>query len=234
MSNASTYLLRVRLPDQPGVLGLVATALGSAGADIDSIVVVDRARGYAVDDLVVSLPVGALADRLVSAASSVRGVSVEAVQRHHGRLRMHDDLALLDAAASAEAPLADFADGLPELLHASYCLIVDAAPGAQTATTIAATTAAPDVACRGGWLPLASAREVSTGELWSDDSVAGPDCELAAVPFRGSSAVVLARIGGPAFRPAELTRLAHLARVAQALLPYDEQPAEGPRVEPTT
>ena len=39
----SSYLLRVRLPDQPGVLGRVATALGNVGADIESIVVVDRA-----------------------------------------------------------------------------------------------------------------------------------------------------------------------------------------------
>ena len=127
MSQPSTYLLRVRLPDQPGVLGKVASALGSTGADIDSIVVVDRAPGYAVDDLVVSLPAGALADRLVSAASSVQGVVVETVQRHHGRLRMHDDLALLDEAASSDRPLTTLAVGLPELLHASYGLIVEAA-----------------------------------------------------------------------------------------------------------
>jgi hypothetical protein len=217
---SSTYLLRVRLPDQPGVLGKVASALGSTGADIESIVVVDRAPGYAVDDLVVSLPAGALADRLVSAASSVHGVVVETVQRHHGRLRMHDDLAVLDDAASSDDPLRTFATGLPELLHASYCLIVDAAnPAGDPATIVAATMSAPDTRCRSGWLPLATARDVAADEVWDDPTVAGPDCELAAVPFRETSAVLLGRIGGPAFRPAELTRLSHLARVAQALLP---------------
>jgi hypothetical protein len=213
---SSTYLLRVRLPDQPGVLGKVASALGSAGADIDSIVVVDRVPGYAVDDLVVSLPAGALVDRLVR-------VVVETVQRHHGRLRMHDDLALLDEAASSDNPLRTLAVGLPELLHASYCLVVDVPAGdGGLAKIAAATMSAPDTRPRAEWLPLAVAREVSAAELWEDPDVAGPDCELAAAPFRTSSAVLLGRIGGPAFRPAELTRLSHLVRVAQALLPVPE------------
>jgi hypothetical protein len=215
MSAASTYLLRLRLPDQPGVLGKVASALGSAGADIDSIVVVDRAPGYAVDDLVVSLPTGALADRLVTAASSVPGVAVETVQRHHGRLRMHDDLALLDNAASSAKPLTTLVSGLPDLLHASYGLIVAGA----SSRVLAATMSAPDVLPRGGWLPVEMARAIDAAEVWADPAVAGPDCELAAVPFRETSGILLGRIGGPAFRPAELTRLAHLSRVAQALLP---------------
>jgi hypothetical protein len=215
--SASTYLLRVRLPDQPGVLGKVASALGSAGADIDSIVVVDRSSDYAVDDLVVTLPVGALADRLVSAAASVPGVIVETVQRHHGRLRMHDDLALLDDAASSSEPLTTLVTGIPALLHASYGLVVTADGG--RAVTTAATPSAPDTDCRVSWLPIAEPRRLDAAEVWDDPAVAGPDCELAAVPFRDGSAILLGRIGGPAFRPAELTRLSHLSRVAQALLP---------------
>ncbi|HTR70675.1 MAG TPA: ACT domain-containing protein [Mycobacteriales bacterium] len=217
MTVSSTYLLRLRLPDQPGVLGRVASALGSAGADIDSIVVVDRAPGYAVDDLVVSLPPGALADRLVSAASSVRGVVVEVVQRHHGRQRMADELELLDDAASSEHPVRSLANGLPDLMHASYALVVDRTNPGTAAVVVAASMSAPAQRCRADWLPLDAPRRVDAEEVWSDPEVAGPDCELAAVPFRGSAALLVGRIGGPAFRPAELTRLAHLARVAQAL-----------------
>lgn len=220
MSAAGTYLLRLRLPDEPGVLGKVASALGSAGADIDSVVVVDRLAGYAVDDLVVTLPVDALADRLVSAATSVSGVVVETVQRHHGRLRVHDDLALLDAAASAVDPLQALADGLPGLIHASYALIVEAT--ADGVSTAAASMSAPDATCRPDWLPLDVPRELSAEQVWDDPAVAGPDCELAGVPFQDGAAIVLGRIGGPSFREAELTRLAHLGRVAQALFatPY--------------
>jgi hypothetical protein len=212
---ASTYLLRLRLPDRPGVLGAVATALGSTGADIDSIAVVDQVGGFAVDDLVISLPVGALVDRLVSAASSVPGVVVESVQRHHSRRRMHDDLELLDAAASAPNPVQLLVSGLPELLHASYAFV--AAREGDAVRLVASSSAAPSAPMRDGWCPPQVAGEVKAAELWADPGVAGPDCDLVAIGLERGAAIVVGRIGGPAFRPAEMTRLSHLCRIAQAL-----------------
>jgi hypothetical protein len=218
VSNPSSYLLRIRLPDRPGVLGQVATALGAAGADIDSIVVVDRTEGSAIDDLVVSLPVGGLADRLISAVTSVAGVEVDALQRHHGRRRIHDDLTLLDSAASAPRPLAELVEGLPGLMQVSYALLVSEEPG-PVARVLAANGSAPVEGVRPGWLPLSAARVLDAGEVWVSAESAGPDCELLGVPFGAGAAIVLGRIGGPEFLPAEVTRITHLARVAQALLP---------------
>ena len=43
-----SYLLRVYLQDRPGSLGLLAVSLGSVGADILSLDVVERGEGYAV------------------------------------------------------------------------------------------------------------------------------------------------------------------------------------------
>ncbi|HVY08812.1 MAG TPA: ACT domain-containing protein [Mycobacteriales bacterium] len=215
MSGASSYLLRVRLPDQPGVLGKVATALGHAGADIESIVVVDRAEGYAVDDLVVGLPAGALADRLVTAVGSVSGVVVETFHRHHGRQRVYDDLALLDQASSSRAPQATLVEGLAELLQVSYALVVVAEPGAVTA--VAASAGAPDAPMR-EWLPLRMATVIGAADVWIDAAAGGPDCELLAVPYRRLSAILVGRMGGPPFLPAEVTRLTQLSRLAQALL----------------
>ena len=63
-----SYLLRIELEDRPGSLGSLAVALGSVGADILSLDVVERGAGYAVDDLVVDLPNGAMPDMLISAA----------------------------------------------------------------------------------------------------------------------------------------------------------------------
>jgi hypothetical protein len=216
MMQSSSYLLRVRLPDRPGVLGQVATALGAAGADIDSIVVVDRTGGSAVDDLVVSLPAGRLADRLVSAATSVAGVHVEALQRHHGRRRIHDDLTLLDRAASADRPLDALVDGLPDLMQVSYALVV--AGDGDEVRGVVASPSAPVEGLTGGWLPITVPSVLDAEQIWNPAELAGPDCELIGAPF-AAAAVLLGRIGGPAFLPAELTRLAHLARVAQALLP---------------
>ncbi|HWC33646.1 MAG TPA: ACT domain-containing protein [Mycobacteriales bacterium] len=216
MTQASSYLLRLRLPDQPGVLGRVATALGNAGADIESIAVVDRTDDYAVDDLVVALPSGALADRLVSAVTAVPGVVVETVQRHHGRRRMYDDLTLLDAASTSERPLDALVDGLPGLLQVSYALVA-ARDETGRIVTIASSASAPEAAMR-DWLPLEAPRVLGAGEVWPDPAAAGPDCELLAVPYRTDDALLLGRMGGPAYLPTEVTRVAHLARVAQALL----------------
>ncbi|HWA65697.1 MAG TPA: ACT domain-containing protein [Mycobacteriales bacterium] len=220
MSGGASFLLRMRLPDQPGVLGRVATALGNVGADIESIVVVDRDRGHAVDDLIVGLPAGALADRLVSAVTSVSGVVVESFQRHHGRRRLYDDLTLLDDALSSSAPLQALVDGLPELLQVSYAIVAAAAPDGATVT--ATSAGAPDAVMR-DWLPIAAAEPLAATVVWDDPGAAGPDCELLAAPFRDRCALLLGRIGGPPFLPAEQTRVSHLTRLAQALLAEEVQ-----------
>ena len=53
----SVFLLRLILPDRPGSLGTVATALGEVRADIHAIEIVEHRRenGTAVDDVVVEL-----------------------------------------------------------------------------------------------------------------------------------------------------------------------------------
>ncbi|MDQ3887012.1 MAG: ACT domain-containing protein, partial [Actinomycetota bacterium] len=81
-----SFLIRVQLPDRPGALGALATAIGNTGADILSLDVVERGSGIAVDDLVVELPSGRLPDVLITAAESVDGVEVDAVRPYAGVL----------------------------------------------------------------------------------------------------------------------------------------------------
>ena len=68
-----SYLLRLVVPDRPGTLGAVATALGSAGADIASLDVLERGDGFAVDDVVVDLPADHT-DRVTVRVDSTRDV----------------------------------------------------------------------------------------------------------------------------------------------------------------
>ena len=84
-----SYLLRRELEDRPGRLRSHAEALGSVGADILSLDVVERAAGYAVDDLVVELPAGAMPDTLITAAERISGVYVDSVRPHTGLLEAH-------------------------------------------------------------------------------------------------------------------------------------------------
>ena len=85
-----SYLLRVQLEDRPGSLGSLAVALGSVGADILSLDVVERAAGYAVDDLVVDLPPGAMPDMLITAAEKLDGVYVDSIRLTDGRRTVVD------------------------------------------------------------------------------------------------------------------------------------------------
>jgi ACT domain-containing protein len=90
-----SFLLRIVLPDRPGMLGAVASELGKVGADIVSVDVVERTPGIAVDDLVVELAEGRLPDALISAAQTIKGVWVESIRRYAGSLATQRELELI-------------------------------------------------------------------------------------------------------------------------------------------
>ena len=211
-----SYLLRVVLPDRPGMLGAVATALGEAGADILSLDVVERGPDGAVDDLVVALPPGGLADALITAAQRVPGVAVESLRPYYGASDLHRDLELVDALAAAPA------DGLwllvanaPGVFRAGWALLLEPGPGAGP-TVLCASPGAPDVdAVAMPWLPLGSARRLDRHEAWVPERWAALGTELAAAPVGSPDRVVLVgRPGGPRFRASEVLRLTHLAGIA--------------------
>jgi hypothetical protein len=72
-----TYLLRVWLPDRPGALGAVASRLGSVGADVLGIEVLERGADRAVDELLLALPDTARTELLLAELAEVDGVAVE-------------------------------------------------------------------------------------------------------------------------------------------------------------
>src|SRR4051812_137971 len=156
------YLLRVVLPDRPGMLGAVASALGEAGADIVSLDVVERGPDGAVDDLVVELPSGALVDGLITSAQSVPGVMVESVRPYTGAADLHGDLELVEALATSPA--------------SAYQLLVDNAPGVFRAgwalllagdEVVVASRGAPELAAvPGPWSSLTAAQRIEPSEPW--------------------------------------------------------------------
>jgi hypothetical protein len=207
-----SYLLRVVLPDRPGALGAVATALGHAGADILSVDVIDRQPGRATDDLVVEVPPGRLADSLITAASSVQGVKVESIRPYAGQIDPHRELALLDNLAVApHASLQLLVDGVPRVFRAGWALVLDEPVGGRSAV-LAAGPSAPEVAfLPTPWWPPAPARTL-LAEDWAPADWDRLGTELAVAPL-GKAALL---VGRPALRwlPSELMRLQHLAAIA--------------------
>ena len=214
-----SFLLRLVLPDKPGSLGAVATALGTAGADILGVDVVERAHGHAVDDLAVELPAGRPPDVLITAAESVPGVEVESVRPHSGRLDTNRELELIEQIAGDPGHgLHLLAEGVPRIFRAGWALVA-VREGTQ-AHRLAESSAAPET--RAGdlpWLPLARAIVVDPVVHWVPEPWSALDTELAAAPFGPELRVlVVGRPGGPAFRPSELARLAHLAGIVTTVL----------------
>jgi hypothetical protein len=210
-----SYLLRVVLPDRPGMLGAVATALGEAGADILSLDVVERGPEGAVDDLLVDLPPGGLADRLISSAQSVPGVVVESLRPYRGAHDLHRDLELVDElAADPAGGLRLLVDNASGVFRAGWAVLVEQGPEGLVA--LEASSGAPDTT---GlvlpWLPLASARRLGSDEEWVPESWDVLGVEMAAAPVGTPYRVVLVgRPGGPRFRASEVLRLAHLSGIA--------------------
>ena len=74
------YLVRVRLPDRPGALGLVASRIGAVGGDIVAVDITERGGGVAVDEFVVELAREELVGLLRQEILEVDGVSIDEVR----------------------------------------------------------------------------------------------------------------------------------------------------------
>jgi hypothetical protein len=207
------YLLRIQLPDRPGALGAVATALGAVGADILSLDVIERSPGCAIDDLVLDLPPDRLADSLVSAANTVPGVRVESIRPYAGQIDPHRELELLTSlAALPEEPLRVLADGVARIFRGGWAIVLDAPCDGQS-KVLAASGGAPEIASLPTpWWPPTPARVLDADDDWAPADWVRLDTELAAAPL-GTAALL---VGRPALHwlPAEMLRLQHLAAIA--------------------
>lgn len=216
-----SYLLRVQLEDRPGRLGSLAVALGSVGADILSLDVVERAAGYAIDDLVVDLPHGAMPDALITAAERLPGVWVDSVRPHTGLLEAHRELELIDhiaAARSTPGKLQVLADEAPRVLRVGWCTVIRSIDG-HTERVVGSGGAPETEATSAPWLPLEHAAALDDTADWLPEVWRDMDTTLAAAPLGDPhTAVVLGRPGGPAFRPSEVARLGYLAGIVATIL----------------
>ncbi len=211
-----SFVLRVVLPDKPGTLGAVATALGEVGADILAMDVIERSPDQAVDDIVVTLPAGRQPDALITAAEAVDGVYVESVRPDPGVAARHKEWELVEAIA-AEPKLAvhTLARMLPLVLRAGWAMVVrtpaNGAPG--SAELLAGGGGVPDLTdVTPGWAPIDKAVVLDPDAPWVPEDWKTVGTEMAAAPlWDPETTVIVGRPGGPALRDSEVARLGHLA-----------------------
>ncbi|NDZ93869.1 amino acid-binding protein [Streptomyces sp. SID6673] len=214
-----SYLLRVYLQDRPGSLGLLAVQLGSVGADILSLEVVERGDGYAVDDLVVEVSPGSLPDALITAAEKLKGVRVDSIRPYSGVLDTHRELELVDQVATVGRDrLQVLVDNAPRVLRVSWAMVVTDASGGVL--QLFGSSGAPETPLTHvDWLPLHDAAQLDGEGDWVPDAWKEMDTRMAAAPLgNGDKAILLGRIGGPDFRPSEVARLGYLAGIVSTVL----------------
>lgn len=73
------FRLKISLPDQPGSLGAIASAIGAAGCDIRYLSVLEAKDGIGYDEFLVAVP-GTDSTDLVTVLSSMGGVTVISIE----------------------------------------------------------------------------------------------------------------------------------------------------------
>ncbi|WP_436697561.1 ACT domain-containing protein [Nocardioides sp. BYT-33-1] len=194
------YLLRVLLPDVPGSLGRVATAIGMAGGDIEAIEIVEkRDDGAAVDDVLLELDQGMMPDSVVSACNALEDVEVLWISRYPAGGNLMMDLeAVEELTASPDHAFDKLIDLLPATFRVDWAARVHRAKG-----VVYGTSAAPD--------------ELEFVEIEAPTRLEVPDDEVtlfAAARIDGNEIVVIGRRGGPEFAESEIMRLGHLCGLA--------------------
>lgn len=214
-----TFTLRIALDDRPGSLAAIATALGSIGANIVELDVLERSLDHAIDQLVVPAP-GRTGPEVRAAVAGVPGATVEILRptrRHAGLPPL--GLAVRLARADADDVLRTLADGAVVTFEATWAAVVrDRRPQVEVLAGSAGTPSL--VGVETPWLPLRDVRRIPQGP-WTPAGWLRADepLSLAAAPLRSSGeALVVCRPYGPRFAQRELADLAMLADLAVAEL----------------
>lgn len=216
-----SFLMRVRMPDAPGSLGLLAVALGNVEANIIGVDIVGHdEEGTVVDDIVVELPSQHLPDALITASQELPGVYVDSIRPFSGTVDRRGQVQMLAAVASkrnnVQRALDIMMENLPKSMTAGWAIVLDTEPNTHR---VSASSAAPeddgqvlDAA------PVTKARTLNTErEDWIPESWKVMDSSLAGTPIEGTSLVlIIGRPGGPDFLLSEVEHLRQLGSIVGA------------------
>ncbi len=205
------YLLRVELPDVPGSLGRVASAIGEAGGDIEAIEIVEhRHDGTAVDDVLLEMAPGVMPDSVVSACNQLDGVQVLWVSRYGAGGNLFLDLEAVESMTEQPATALDqLVDLMPLTFRSDWAARIQLTDGGVK--VLHATSAAPDISDgQKDWFPITRAVRLEVPENWG--------AVVAAARVESENELVaFGRRGGPEVLDSELARLHHLTALAVSI-----------------
>ena len=198
--------IRVRVPDRPGSLGRVASAIGAASGDIAGVDVLQSEAGQALDDVVVRVRDGAHLQRVLDELVRVAGVAVDGVHSPEPPAAGHADLQLVAQVLARPArALQTLVDGAPAALGVDWAALVSEPGDGLVGGVVSASTGAP-----AGLPAVGGAYRLRPLTL----DLPGGTHHAALVPLQGCPlGLLVGREGGLAVHTSELWRLEHLAAV---------------------
>ncbi|MET3962081.1 hypothetical protein ABIE44_002015 [Marmoricola sp. OAE513] len=206
-----SYLLRVELPDVPGSLGRLASAIGASGANIEAIEIVGKDDGVAIDDVFITPDHGVMPDSIVSACTALDGVRVLWISRYAAGGNLFLDLEAVESMTQDPATAVEkLVDAVPEVFRVDWGMHLTRE--GDSGVIVHGTPSAPTVVPGGVVWPenLEKASNIDVPDAWSD-------LVVAASPVTADELVVVGRRGGPEFLDSEIARLAHLVAMAGSL-----------------
>lgn len=207
--------IRLSVPDRPGSLGALTSAIGAVGADIVKIDVLESESGRALDDVFVVVRdvhhLNAVRDRL----ANMPVVTVTGLQYPAPPVTGHAELELVDQVLSRpERGLQTLVDGAPHAFGADWGALVEYGPDATVlgVLTTSVHSPGPDSVVITSPSRLAAIRVTPPG---ADAPYGG----AALVPIgAGPLALVLIREEGPEFHRSELWRVGQVGQIVGTVL----------------
>ncbi len=197
------FLLRVELPDVPGSLGRLASAIGEAGGDIEAIEIVEKRHdGTALDDVLLDVPPGVMPDSIVSACHALDGVEVVWISRYATGGLVLDLEAVEELTADPGRAIDRLVELLPATFRVDWAALVHRSGGVRHATVAAPVDL--------GFVEIEHALRL---DLDGDDD----QSLYAGARVDGNEVVIVARRGGPEFLDSEIARLGHLTGLAASI-----------------
>ncbi len=209
------FLLRVALPDVPGSLGALATALGGAGADIEAIEIIERRTdGMVVDDVLLDLPPQVMPDALVTACHGLDRVEVQWISRYTAGANLSMDLEAVER--FTDDPLhavAAMIEVLPSTFRTDWAMALELIEG-RVAVRAETPSAPVLVPAAEQWMQITGPQTLDPAPEWDSTVLAAtPGCDRADRGFL----VVVGRHGGPEFLASEVARLGHMVSLAASV-----------------
>lgn len=199
--------MRVHLPNRPGALGAVASALGAMGADINLVEILQKRGDIEIDEFILDLPRSQTVESLVATCDALDGVQVQWVRNYPRGGDITYDIELHERMAADRDHAGEILTAAaPLVFRADWSLLMELS---SLPRVVYATPTAPplDTAGVDRFRPFDTIHRIVLEPEWRPGAEAH---HAALAPIAETQAVIIGRRGEPPFFRSELARLAYL------------------------